>query len=377
MSERAPKNVPESRIAHRLGANFPLLIASGMLFIGMFGLLNIISGTNTSSPLAWRQLIHIAVGAGVLAGAGMVPFRFYREQIPALSILALALLFGLPLCGNRVNGMCGWYDLGFCSVQPSELVKAIYLLSLACALVGKLRFRWVLGIAALWILPILAQPDFGTAAIYLGSFVILIYLVGGQWKKLCPVLLAVAGIAGAFIWTHPYAQKRITAFLAPELDPLGSGWHLRQLKFAVARGHLFGTKLGNAVWSNVYLPLPYNDSALATFAETLGFCGVLLLLLSFLILLAMLARAAFLKGLSAEGRIFLMGCTGMLALQIFVHCGVNLGLLPATGLPLPLISYGGSSFVGTAFLLGIAISAVNSRKVPAPPSLPPADSPEI
>ncbi len=362
----APENThpAESPANRRFAANFSLMLAGTALGIGLFGLLNIISGTSSASPLAWRQLLHIAVGAGVLVAAGTVPFRFYSEQIPALSILAFALLFGLPLCGHRINGMCGWYDLGFCSVQPSELVKGIYLLSLSCALVRQVRFRWQLGLAALWILPILSQPDFGTAAIYLGGFVILIYLGGGQWRKLLPVIISICGIAAAFIWTHPYAQKRITAFLFPEQDPLGSGWHLRQLKFAIARGHLFGTKLGNAVWSNVYLPLPYNDSALATFAETLGFFGVLLLLTAFWFLLMMLARAALLKGLPQEGRIFLMGCTGMLALQIFLHCGVNLGLLPATGLPLPLISYGGSSFVGTAFLMGIAISAVNARNVP-------------
>ena len=190
------------------------------------------------------------------------------------------------------------------------------------------------------------------------------------------VLTAAAVAAVGFVLTHPYAMRRLTGFLDPESDPLGSGWHVRQFELAVARGQIFGSKLGNALWSNAYLPLPYNDSAFATLMETLGLAGGTVVVLLFVFLVAVPARAALVRPLPDDARLFAMGAVALLALQTLVHISVNLCLLPPTGLTLPLISYGGSSFAGCGLLLGMMLSALKAvphqTTLPAEP-LPPGE----
>lgn len=351
------------------------LIGPGMLvpmmtfLIGLWGLLTIVSSqSHAPEPflLAGKQLMFLCFGLTVMWGASRVPFRFYCRNAWILMLTAFGLLLTLPLCGVRVNGMCGWFRLGSFLFQPTEPAKGIYLLTLVIAFSklrsDNLRFWGGALLTLVWLLPILLQPDFGTAAIYLAVFVSLYFLSGGSWRNLVLLAAGGAGTTALFIWRHPYAWRRITGLFNPDLDPLGSGWHIRQFGLAIARGGWFGSKLGGAVWSNAYLPLAYNDSAYATMAETLGWCGALPVWICFTVLIASLVMLAFRFGVTRQARLYLLGAAALVGIQTLVHISVNLCLLPTTGLTLPLISYGGSSLFGCCLLLGIALSAAEETE---------------
>ncbi len=358
----------------RIGERERLLSAENLLFIlifllGIWGLLNILSARSASDSvlaLAGRQLVSFIIGMAVMTVAARIPFAFYRNRCWLLALLFFLSLVLLPLLGTRINGMCGWFRFGSFSLQPSEPAKAIFLLTLVACLTRfrgeNMRFLLAALAASLWMLPILFQPDFGTAAIYLGGFLMVIFLGGAALWKLALLAIGGLGIAGAFLLRNPYAWKRLEVLFAADSDPLGSGWHFRQFELTVARGGFWGEKLGGAVWSNAYLPLAYNDSAYAAMSETLGFIGVLPVYAGFLFAVYLLLRIAARPELAADARLYILAAAALLAVQTLVHVSVNLMLLPPTGLTFPLISYGGSSLVGCCFLLGIAISAGRERK---------------
>ncbi len=345
-----------------LGAEDIIFLMAFLL--GGWGLLTIISSrTLASEPflLVGKQLIFFIAGLLVMGVTSRVPFRFYRTNAWAFFLIAFILLLLLPLFGTRINGMQGWYRLGTLCFQPTELAKCIFLLTLA-VLFSKLRtdsYRfWGGGILALiWVLPILIQPDFGMMMIYLAVFALLYFLQGGSLKNFLGLGSVAIGVATLYIWRHPYAWRRITGLFNPELDPLGSGWHVRQFELAIARGGWFGSKLGGAVWSNVYLPLSYNDSAYAAMSETLGWVGVLPVWIGFTVLIVALLLLAHRPALTDVARLYLLGVAGLIGIQAQIHISVNLCLLPPTGLTLPFISYGGSSLLGCYLLLGLALSA--------------------
>ena len=350
---------------------FPLLPPSfrfgGAAFLlALFGVLTIISSQSAAPQplyLAARQSCWAVVGFAVFWAASRVPFAWYRRHALPLAVAGIVLLLLLPLCGSRINGMRGWFRLGPFSVQPSEVVKAVYLLSIASIFSDKRRcgewriFGRAAATAAVWLLPLALQPDFGTSLIYAGAFLLLAWLAGAGWRPLGAVVLGGVITAAAAVLRHPYVMRRFGAFLNPGADPLGGGWHLRQMEMAIARGGFTGSKLGGAVWSNAYLPLPYNDSAFATMLETLGIAGMLLPAAFFVLLVWWLGVEARRGGRDDCARLYLAGSAALLGLQALVHISVNSGLMPATGLTLPFVSYGGSSMTGCFLMLGMAVSA--------------------
>ena len=334
------------------------------LLLALFGVLTIISSQSAAPRplyLAMRQSCWIAAGFVVFCAASRVPFSWYRRHAHWLAAAGIVLLFLLPLCGSRINGMRGWFRLGPVSVQPSEVVKAIYLLSLA-SLLSRRRGEWrgfgaAAAAAAVWLLPLALQPDFGTSLVYAGVFLLLAWLAGVGWPPLAAAVFAGGTAAAAVLWRYPYVMRRFCGFLNPGADPLGSGWHLRQLEMAIARGGFTGSKLGGAVWSNAYLPLPYNDSAFATMQETLGIAGLLLPAALFALLVWWLGSEARRGERECCARLYLSGAAALLGVQALIHISVNAGVMPATGLTLPFVSYGGSSMTGCFLMLGMAVSA--------------------
>ena len=348
---------------HRLCSAANVVVGASFL-LGVFGVLTIASSRFESAgpdPLLLKQVFFLFCGLFLMLAAASVPFRLYRKCAWLLGGVGAMLLIVLPWCGVRINGMCGWFRVGGLSLQPSELMKAPFLLVLA-ELMSRgegTEFRrfasaglWTL----LWLIPVALQPDFGTAAIYFGVFMLLYFAASG--KKTYLLLPVGGGLAAAalFVWRHPYALQRLRGFLDPDGDPMGSGWHARQFELAIARGHYFGAKLGGAVWSNNYLPFSYNDSAFATLLETLGLAGGVLTGALIAGLAAALLRLA--SGVSGvTERVFITGAALLLLFQSMVHVSVNLCLLPTTGLTMPFVSYGGSSLIGCFILLGMSLSA--------------------
>ena len=340
------------------------VIIFSMILLSFFGLLTIISSqSETAAPyyLVLRQLISFVAALGLMFLCSLLPFGFFRRNAALLAGISLLAVLILPFFGTRINGMCGWFRYGSLSLQPTEAAKPFFLLGLIAIVEHfrkeNVRFGAGLVYTLLWGTAIIIQPDLGTAFIYFATFLLVFFISGLRWRWLIGSGALAAGGIALFIKTHPYALGRITAFLNPR-----ESWHLRQLELACARGGWFGHKLGQALWSNAYVPLPYNDSAYATLTETIGFLGALLVLVLFAVLLAALSSIALRRELPESVRLFAAGATAVTGVQTLLHIGVNLSLLPPTGLTLPLISYGGSSLLGCAMLMGIVLSGAKETK---------------
>ena len=345
------------------------IIPAALLLLGLSGVLTIASsqsGAEQPLYLVMRQLTFLVFGMSLFFILSGIRFRTMTRISPLLFGLFWGLLLLLPFFGTKINGMRGWFKLGSFSFQPSEAGRPFFLLALVvilCAVQPGIKRFLLSGLLTFfWLLPIAVQPDFGMILGYAVTFFILLYLSGIQWKYL--TMLGTGAVCSALfiLWRYPYVAKRFTGFLFPEQDPLGSGWHIRQFQFAVARGGWTGSKIGGAVWSNAYLPYSYNDSAGAALLETLGLLGAVIPLILFCLLLLALYTLAQKEDLRDSAKLFIAGTAVFFAVQMLIHMGINLALLPPSGLVLPFISYGGSSLAGFCMMAGMALSASKDKQ---------------
>jgi cell division protein FtsW len=277
--------------------------------------------------------------------------------------------------GVRINGMRGWFAWNGYLLQPSELAKPFYVLSLAWVLdrPPAQQSSWTrgllpaLGVVALWGVPIALQPDFGTLLVYLFTFLIVYWGFGGRLRHLLACAAAALSVAVLACWRYPYVLRRFLAFLDPEALGQTAGWHILQFRRTLASGGLFGRAWEEGLWSTAYLPLGYSDSVFASTAEKIGFFGVLPLVV---LILALVVYGHYHACRSGDRfrAVLIFGLTGMLAGQAFIHLSVNLGLMPPTGITLPLISYGGSSLISTAIAFGLVEAMVHAGRVTPGPA---------
>ncbi len=357
------------RIDRRLAAHFDWRLAVLVLGLALFGILTIYSGSNPSTSafrrsLPLRQAAWLAVGLAALGAACLVHYRtISRFAYPtfALSLLALGAVF---VAGKTGMGATRWLRLGPFSVQPSEFVKLGLILFMARYFDDRReeidRPRVFLVPALVTLLTaalILKQPDLGTAILVVLTGTFLMVMVGLPFRFLAPA--AIAGAAAApILWAFlkDYQKRRIITFLNPDLDPLGAGYHVAQSKIAVGSGGLLGKGWLGATQSQLnFLPLNYTDFIFAVQAEQWGFLGSLALLAAYAYLIAKalhIARDA--KDLFAT--LVAAGVAGMVLFQVSINVGMVTGLLPVVGVPLPLMSYGGSSLVATMLAVGLLLN---------------------
>ena len=312
-----------------------------------------------------RHLVFLGLGASLAILVARTELALIEKHAFLLLLLAfiLLLLVFMPGIGMRVNGASRWINLGVSGFQSVEMVKLILIVYLASYLVrhrNNVQARLLgvckpLGVAALLIVLLLAQPDFGSAALLMGVTLGMVWLGGARLRNLG--FLAIL-VAPALVWAalfEDYRLKRLKSFLDPWADPFNEGFQLTQALIAVGRGEWFGVGLGASVQKLFYLPEAHTDFILAVIAEELGFFGILLVLGLF----AWLVGSGFRIGLRAmeRGLCFAgycaIGISLMLAFQALVSIGVNLGVLPTKGLTLPLISSGGSSVLMTCVAIGL------------------------
>jgi rod shape determining protein RodA len=283
----------------------------------------------------------------------------------AVSIVSLV---AVKLVGTKVLGARRWIKLpGGIHFQPSEWVKLVLILVVA-------RFFWaragreltwtdifkVFALVGVPLLLVLTQPDLGTSLTYVPVLLAGLFLGGISWKQALTLIVAFALLGGAVIKSHkvlkPYQIARLTSFINPENDPKGTGYQINQSKIAVGSGGIWGkgTNKGTQTQGD-FLPIPYTDFIFAALSEEHGFIGaVLVLLLYFLILMRLVENAQTAKDL--PGSFIIMGIVAVLIFQIAVNVGMVVGLMPVTGIPLPLLSYGGSSVLFTFLALGIVMN---------------------
>ncbi len=288
----------------------------------------------------------------------LLDFAYWAYGACLLSLVAVKLV------GTRVMGARRWIRLGPIHFQPSEWVKLVLILLMAhyFANLGGRRLTWIdifkaIGLVGVPMLLVVTQPDLGTALTYSPILLAGLFLGGIHWRQ-AVLLIAVSMVVLVGAWSSgkvvkPYQKARLTSFLNPDEDPRGKGYHVRQSLIAVGSGGIWGqgAEKGTQTQGD-FLPIPHADFIFAAFSEEHGFVGaILVLLLYFVILMRLIQNAQ--TAADMPGALLVMGVVAVLTFQILVNVGMVIGLMPVTGIPLPLMSYGGSSVLFTFLALGV------------------------
>jgi rod shape determining protein RodA len=344
-----------------------LFSISTLIVFGLSAIYSItLSLAGSSFQLVEKQLVAAVIGIVLFVFVTMANYRLLRSYARILYGLSVASLIAVLIFGVTIRGTTGWFDLGGFHFQPVEFAKLALIVVLAHYFSDRARRELKLKecfesgvITAVPVVLTLLQPDLGSALLLLGIWGLML-LFAGLKKRYVAAFMAFA--AGAFwlAWEFLFAdfqRARILTFINPANDPLGQGYNVRQAMIGVGSGEWFGRGLGFGSQSQLkFIPESQTDFIFAVVAEDLGFVGVVLILSAFFLLFKRILRHA-----SATRDDFtsylILGIGGVIFLQFVVNVGMNLGLLPVTGIALPLVSYGGSSLVVTLIMLGIVESA--------------------
>ena len=354
------------RIDRRLLQNVDwalLVVAFGLITMSAVTLASLHVGRAGGSVVI-RQLLWFMIGLAVMVLVASLDYRRLVRAAPALYFLGLAALLAVFVLGRTVSGARRWIVMGPLSVQPSELFKLCFVLMAVWAVtsrwaqpVGRTTLMLALPIVAVPAVLIVKQPDLGTALLLIPVMTILLIGAGLRMKTLGGLALAaLAAMPLAWLALKEYQRERILVFLDPFRDPLGSAYNVIQAKIAIGSGQLLGKGVTGATQSRLaFLPERHTDFIFAVFAEMWGFVGCLILLLCYVLLLL---RGFDIAATAREpvGRLVALGATSLFAAQVLINVGMVTGLLPVVGIPLPLMSYGGSSMVASCLTLGLLLS---------------------
>ena len=341
-----------------------LLICASIVMVYSASALVALERYQQSDLFVTKQVMWAVMGLAVLAVAMRVDYRTYRNDtfvwalIGLVSVTLVAVLFSSP-----VNGTRRWFGFGGLGIQPSELAK------LACvlftALVLERRMHRIdepsysllpIGIVTgAMVTLILLQPDFGTAVSLLMIVAIMIFAAGLHYRYLVGALLVMAPAMYLVLVSAPYRRRRLLAFWDPWADPLGDGFQIIQSLIAVGTGGVFGRGLMEGVQKLFYLPAPHTDFIFAVIGEELGLVGATATLACFC-LIAWRGMRITMRAPDSFGSFVALGLTTMIVVQAFVNMSVVLGLMPTKGIPLPLVSAGGSSLVISLLGMGVLLN---------------------
>jgi rod shape determining protein RodA len=356
------------RIMAGLKLDAPLL--AGLVIICRFGLVVLWSASGQDANLLTRQLVRIGAGFSVVLAVAQVPPKFLRLWSPWLFAAGLALLLAVMVAGDLGKGAQRWLDLGVVRFQPSEVMKLAVPMMAAWYLHDRPlppRFIDVLVLLVLVAAPtflIVRQPDLGTALL-VASAGLLVILLGGLRLRLIVLLGALAAAAAPVLWhfMHDYQRRRVLTFFNPESDPLGAGYHIIQSKIAIGSGGLFGKGWGNGTQAQLeFLPERSTDFIFAVLGEEFGLIGLAFLMAGYLFLVGRGIYIA-LQAQDTYTRLLAGSISLTFFVYVFVNTGMVTGLLPVVGVPLPLISYGGTSMVTLMAGFGILMSINGHRSL--------------
>ena len=357
--------------------DFDWLLLGFVLVICALGVLQIHSATEHTkfAGAHVRQIYWILAGVGAMFLVSLLNYQALLEQIHWMYIVALASLISVLLFGQKYLGARRWIKMPWnIHFQPSEWVKLILILAVAkyFADLHDRELSWAdflkaAAIVGFPMLMVLAQPDLGTALTYIPVAVMGLFLGGLQWRQALPVVLIGAVLVGAVFLSDrvhilkPYQKERLTSFINPDADRQGSGYQVNQSLIAVGSGGIFGSSQGSQTHL-AFLPVPQTDFIFAAFAEEHGFVGALAVLLLYFIVLMRLTQNAQ-TAPDRAGAFLVMGVVAVLSFHILVNVGMVVGFMPVTGIPLPLMSYGGSSVLFMFLALGMVMNVRMRRFV--------------
>jgi rod shape determining protein RodA len=352
----------------RVHIDIPLFIC--LLILVVYGLFILYSADEQNLQLLSQQAIRFVIGFVVMIALAQIPPRQYEVWSPWLYFLTVVFLMGVLVVGHSGKGAQRWLNLGLFRFQPSEIMKLAMPMILAWYLRNRNlppSFFAVIVCGILLAVPValvVKQPDLGTAIIIIaaGASALLLAGIRARWIIIC---LLIAAICLPFIWhfMHDYQRARVLTFLSPERDPLGTGYHIIQSKIAIGSGGLFGKGWLNGTQSHLqFLPEHATDFIFAVGGEELGFIGAAAMVL---IMLAIVARGLYIsyRAQNTFSRLLAGSITLSFFIAFFVNVGMVTGLLPVVGVPLPLVSYGGTSMVTILAGFGILMSLHTHRKL--------------
>jgi rod shape determining protein RodA len=342
--------------------DWPLLIIT-LAICGM-GVLQIFSATHETAAWRdawWKQIVWVALGFVLLYAATRIDYHTILGQTPILYVLSVVSLMATFAVGRMVFGSRRWIPIGPLRFQVSEFVKLVIVLLVARYLAelraDRLEGRDLLklgGLVALPMLMVMAQPDLGTSLTYLPVLIAGVFLAGLRWKYLAIVGIALAiTVPVGFRFLKDYQRQRLVSFVDPAQDPKGSGYQVIQSKIAVGQGGMWGRGVTKGTQTQLrFLPVPHTDFIFSAFAEEHGFVGVVVVLGLYFLLLMQIVQ----NGQMAPDRAGMYICMGVAALLLFhllVNVGMVVGRMPVTGIPLPLMSAGGSNILSMFLMLGL------------------------
>jgi len=353
--------------------HFDFWLLGATLLLTLIGISMIYSATAciTGEPLDWtspalRQALYLGVGLVGMFGLALIDYRVYSELRWPIWIFTLGILAIVSVLGQITHGAQRWIDLRIFLFQPSELSKLLLILVVAKYMADheQQMTRWrVLVISFLFVaLPLVLvylQPDLGTTIVIAATWGVMALAAGMKLRDVL-IILAIGAVAAPLVWANlrPYQQERILTFLDPERDPLGTGYNVTQARIAIGSGGMYGTGFCSGTQSQLrFLRIRQTDFIFSVIGEELGFIGAVFVIALIAFILFRMIRAAMLSR-STFGKLIAIGVTAMIFVQSYVNLGMNLGLMPVAGIPLPFVSSGGSSLISLLAAEGVVQSVV-------------------
>lgn len=362
----------------RYSSNPDYLLMAIVFFIALFGLWMLASASSDLGQIKFNDSYYYLkhqISYGLIVGflGFFIAYKFNYHRLEKWAIFFLLFSIGLlvlvfsPL-GFSAGGAERWIRLGSLTIQPAEIVKLSFIIYLAAWLSAKpersfsiaggfLPFLILSGTIAFLLF---IQPSTTSVAIIGFTALIMYFLSGARWSYILSAILAGGLTLLLIVYWTPYRRERITAFLNPEINSRGGGYHLNQAFIAIGAGGLWGTGYGQSSTKFNYLPEPIGDSIFAVIAEELGFIGAIGLIAVYFILIYRGFRVAY-KSSDLFSKLFSAGFSSLIAIQTFINIGAISGVLPLTGVPLPFISYGGTALA--VFLTGAGLLVNASRHI--------------
>ncbi len=355
-----------------LNLRVDLILMLGLVILMGMSLVVLYSASGESVAVLQRQVIRYVLGFAVMVAVAWFGVRRLYLWAPILYLLGTFLLVAVLLFGDIGKGAQRWLDLGGIRFQPSEIMKLAMPLMLSFyfaerRLPPSLRESAVAG--ALMIVPVLLifkQPDLGTAILVAWAGLVVIFLAGLSWRVILSLAVLVVS-AGPFLWNslHDYQRQRVLTMLDPESDPLGAGYHIIQSKIAIGSGGVYGDGWLHGTQGQLqFLPERHTDFIFAVLGEEFGLVGIMLL---FAVYLMIVARGLYIAYTAQDtfGRLLAGSLSMTFFIYFFVNVGMVTGLLPVVGVPLPLISYGGTSMVTLMMGFGMLMAIQSEQRLVA------------
>lgn len=315
-----------------------------------------------------KQLLSVGIGFILLFIASAIDYRFWRKYAVIIMGISIVLLIGVFL-SPKISGAHRWFKLGWFSFQPSELTKITFIIYFAAWLAkrkenikdfktGFVPFLIILGVVGFLIIK---QPDMGTMTVIVSTAVVMFFSSGASIGHMLIGLTGMGGLFYMLIKSAPYRLQRFLVFLNPTSEKLGAGYHINQAQLAIGSGGWWGLGFGQSKQKYLYLPEPHTDSIFAIITEELGFIRALVLIVVFLII--------GLRGLKIAknapddfARYLVIGIMAWIIIQFLINIGAMIGVMPLTGIPMPFVSYGGSSVIILLFSIGILLNISKQSK---------------